>query len=67
MASDESEATMTEPVDDETSISEITIAPDGRIYVFGASFEVLEAIEELASGNSEFRRRLNQIRSRENQ
>jgi hypothetical protein len=52
-----------EPPDDETAISEITIAPDGRIYVFGASFEVLEVIEKLASPDAEIRRRVDQIRS----
>jgi hypothetical protein len=30
---------------DETLISQITIQPDGRVYVFGASREVLEVLE----------------------
>ena len=33
------------PDNDETSVSEITILPDGRIYVFGMSRQVLEVIE----------------------
>ena len=33
--------------DEETAISEITIAADGRIYVFGASFELLELLAVL--------------------
>jgi hypothetical protein len=32
---------------DETDVSEITIQPDGRIYVFGASRQVLELLETL--------------------
>jgi hypothetical protein len=30
---------------DETLISQITIQPDGRVYVFGASRQVLEVLE----------------------
>jgi hypothetical protein len=37
---------MTEPAD-ETSISEITIQPDGRVYVFGASLPILQILQSL--------------------
>lgn len=33
---------------DETSVTEITIAPDGRIFAFGTSDRVLEILGELA-------------------
>jgi hypothetical protein len=52
-----------EPEDDETAISEITIGPDGRIYVFGASYEVLQIIERLASHDSEVHPRMAHIQS----
>ena len=32
---------------DETAITEITIQPDGRIYVFGASRQVLAVLKDL--------------------
>ncbi len=54
---------MADPEDDETAISEITIAPDGRIYVFGASYEVLQIIERLASDDSEVHLRMIHIQS----
>lgn len=34
-------------LDDESRISEITLQPDGRIYVFGLSREVLNILEAL--------------------
>ena len=30
--------------DDETAMSEITILPDGRVFVLGASLQVLEIL-----------------------
>ncbi|HTU23900.1 MAG TPA: hypothetical protein VMF30_00795 [Pirellulales bacterium] len=33
--------------DDETAITEITIQPDGRIFVFGLSLEVAQALAGL--------------------
>lgn len=38
--------------DDETSITEIELMPDGRIYLFGASRQVLEAIDGLQQGRN---------------
>ena len=32
---------------DETEMSEITIQPDGRIYVFGASLPILQILQSL--------------------
>jgi hypothetical protein len=49
--------------DDETSISEISIAPNGRIYVFGASYDVLQLLEGLASRDSELGMRMAHLKS----
>ena len=41
-------ATSTEDLlQEETTLTEITIQPDGRIYVFGASRPVLEVLESI--------------------
>jgi len=32
---------------DETELSEITIQPDGRVYVFGASLPILQILQSL--------------------
>jgi hypothetical protein len=37
---------MTEPAD-ETNMTEITIQPDGRVYVFGASLPILQILQSL--------------------
>jgi len=44
--------------DHETAISEITILPDGRVFVLGASHEVLEILEALNPGDAGLKRRL---------
>ena len=36
--------------DDETNITDIELLPDGRIYVFGTSLEVLDVLDELQGG-----------------
>lgn len=41
---------------DETTLTEITILPDGRIYVFGLSQPVLEVILELQPSNQRLQR-----------
>ena len=35
------------PVDNEKNITELTIAPDGRVFVFGTSRPILEVLEAL--------------------
>ena len=47
---------------DETTITEITIQPDGRIYVFGTSRQVLEVLENLRPDDPRLRLRLGQVR-----
>lgn len=49
--------------DDETTITEITIAPDGRVYVFGTSNRVLEVLDELELGDPSVSQRLERLRS----
>src|SRR4051812_9706291 len=34
-----------EQVDEQTHITELTIAPDGRVYVFGMSRQIMEILE----------------------
>ena len=49
--------------DDETTLSEITIMPDGRLYVFGASREVLDVLAELSPGDADLQRRVQHVRT----
>jgi hypothetical protein len=44
--------------DDETTITEISILPDGRVCVFGASGDVLEALAGLESRDPEICQRI---------
>lgn len=44
--------------DDETSITDIEIGPDGRIYIFGASREILELLQDLGFADEHLRVRL---------
>ena len=54
---------MNEPLeDDETNITEITIEPDGRVFVFGTSRRVLEVLEGLRPGDPRLRRLLSHVR-----
>lgn len=39
--------------DDETNITDIELMPDGRIYVFGTSLEVLAVLDGLQQGRDE--------------
>ena len=52
----------TELMEDETRITEITIQPDGRVYVFGTSRQVLEVLEALHPGDEKLLRLLGHIR-----
>jgi hypothetical protein len=42
--------------EDETTMTEITILPDGRLYVFGMSRPVLEMLRSLETGNPRLER-----------
>jgi hypothetical protein len=50
-------------VTDETTISDVSIGPDGRIYVFGASGPVLEALAAAGFGGDMLRERLERLRA----
>ena len=47
---------------DEDRMTEITIAPDGRVFVFGLSREALEVLSELGPGDAHARRLLQHVR-----
>jgi hypothetical protein len=48
--------------DDETNITEIELLPDGRIFVFGTSLEVLQVLDELqGNADSAVMERLNAV------
>ena len=51
--------------DDETLITEITIQPDGRVYVFGTSRQVLEVLEGLRPDDPKLARLLARVRALE--
>ena len=51
--------------EDESAISEITILPDGRVYVFGLSHEVLEILGSLNDRDDRLRQRVGLARSTE--
>lgn len=43
---------MSEPLlQDETTVTDITIAPDGRIFIFGTSRPVIELLAAFQPGN----------------
>ncbi len=44
--------------DDETAVSEITILQDGRVFVLGASRQVLEILEVLSPEDAGLKQRL---------
>jgi hypothetical protein len=51
--------------DEETSISELTIAPDGRVFIFGASRQVLQLFDDLNLGDPALKRRIDHVRALE--
>lgn len=51
--------------DEETSITDIEIGSDGRIYIFGASREILELIRDLGFGDEHLRLRLDAMNQAE--
>ncbi len=48
--------------DDEAELSEITILPDGRVYVFGTSRPIMEVLSGLNPGDPALASRLIHIR-----
>ncbi len=50
--------------DDETTLSEIMILPDGRIYVFGMSEKLLEVMQAFQADEPRIKGLLNRARAR---
>jgi len=50
------------PQDNEKNITELTIAPDGRIFVFGTSRAILEVLEALQPRDEKLQCLLKQVR-----
>ena len=48
---------------DESTLSEINILPDGRIFVFGTSRAVLEVLETLSTPNERLQRLLETVQN----
>jgi len=48
---------------DETAITEITIGPDGRVYVFGTSGDLLLALEDLCRRDDPLVGRINHLKT----
>ena len=44
--------------EDESSMTDIEIAPDGRVYIFGASRRVLELFREIGGNDAHLIKRL---------
>jgi hypothetical protein len=60
--------TVTTPaLEDETLTTELMIMPDGRIYVFGASRQVLEIMESLQPNDERLMQLLTHVRKLEQQ
>lgn len=49
-------------LEEETSVSEINILPDGRICLFGASQQVLEILDSIVVGDRALTQRLDCLR-----
>jgi len=49
-------------VDEQTHITELSIAPDGRVYVFGMSREILEVLETIGPDDLHLQLLLRQVR-----
>lgn len=50
-------------LEDDSSISEINILPDGRVCLFGASQQVLEILDAIPLGDPTLRSRIDCIRT----
>jgi hypothetical protein len=56
-----------EILQEETTITEISIRPDGRIFVFGTSRQVLDVLERLNPQSPVIRQILDGVRAQEAQ
>jgi hypothetical protein len=49
-------------IEDETTLTEITIQPDGRVYIFGTSRQVLDILVDLDPRSARLRRLLGEVK-----
>jgi len=49
-------------IEDETQVTELTIMPDGRVFVFGTSRQILEILHELDPHDEKLNRVLERAR-----
>ena len=49
-------------LEDDSAISEISILPDGRVCIFGASEQVLEILDAIPLGDPSMRSRIDCLR-----
>jgi hypothetical protein len=49
------------PIEDETLMSELTIMPDGRVFAFGTSRQLLEILHELDPRDANLNRVLDRV------
>jgi len=49
--------------EDETQLSEISILPDGRVCIFGASRQVIDAVAALNPSDPAIRRRVERLQA----
>jgi hypothetical protein len=47
--------------EDETAMTDIRIAPDGRVFVFGASGQILEMLSQLGWGDDNLQKRIESL------
>jgi hypothetical protein len=52
-------------IQEETSITEISIAPDGRIFIFGLSRPILEMCAELNPSSQDMQQRIECLRDKD--
>lgn len=50
-------------IKDETTLTEITIQPDGRVYIFGTSRQVLDILVDLNPHSPWLKQLMGQVRS----
>jgi hypothetical protein len=50
---------------DDTTITEITIQPDGRVFIFGTSRHVIDMMADLDPRSARLRRLLEEVRAQE--
>ena len=56
----------TDNFEQESAMTEITILPDGRVFVFGTSRPILEVLHQLEPNSPKLLRLLQQVRDMEN-